>query len=279
MELQEFKPVVRRRGNVETVIDFDSISNTSSNNSEIPLFTRSKVHPGVGNSSRPIRIGKGVPISAGDPYFKTFENHLGAAASDPDNPLVKWFHNLFYKKAEDREGRLPPETVQKLIRDGAISKNEENKHTLYPVNTLLTAILDGRITQEQALKDYDLHKSIEYEKTTDKGHEGWLRNYPHMGPGNKIQGNAVNAIDQIARDHDIDYSNAKSKTNIYDADKQFINTMANAETKTWGDTAVKHLSKTGIYLKNTLEEKILDKVIYPSSINTDNGEYIYYRQY
>jgi hypothetical protein len=47
--------------------------------------------------------------------------------------------------------------------------------------------------------------------------------YKYLGPGNSLnQGQPFNYIDDDARSHDIEYSNAKSKADVYNSDKNFL---------------------------------------------------------
>lgn len=110
----------------------------------------------------------------------------------------------------------------------------------------------------------DLVKQSSIAKTNE-GHSGWLRNYPHMGPGNKILSNSKNPLDEIARTHDLMYSLARTPDDIYKADKQFIDLISTIDSTTWSDTILKYIAKFSIQSKTYLEQKI-NKIIYPPGI-------------
>lgn len=93
-----------------------------------------------------------------------------------------------------------------------------------------------------------------------------VRNYPHIGPGNKILSKANNPLDNIARNHDIAYTNAKTAQDIIEADRIFIDSMKNQQPDTWSGSAIKHLSKAGIQIKTNIEQAS-GKILYPSNIN------------
>lgn len=97
------------------------------------------------------------------------------------------------------------------------------------------------------------------------GHDGWLNNYPHVGPGNKILSKATNAIDNVARNHDIAYMNSLTNEQIRAADREFIEAMKAVPPNTWGETAVKYAAIGGIKAKQ-LVEGTLGKTLYPSGL-------------
>lgn len=123
---------------------------------------------------------------------------------------------------------------------------------------------DRHIAQQSAdarakiVKDY-----ITY---IDPIHTGWIRDYPHMGPGNDILPAALNELDDIARKHDIAYHNAKTWNDIYKADQEFIYWIGHYTPDKWKDFAVKHVGKLGIQIKHSVE-KYLTGVIYPRGLS------------
>uniref|UniRef100_A0AAU7DZN4 Structural protein VP1 n=1 Tax=Chaerephon bat parvovirus TaxID=3141915 RepID=A0AAU7DZN4_9VIRU len=96
----------------------------------------------------------------------------------------------------------------------------------------------------------------------EEGHAGWFSNYPHVGPGNKILSEAKNPIDAVARQHDIDYSRAKSFDDVQEADRQFIEDMMNVKAESLYESSIKHGSKLAIQAKSTLE-KLAGNIVYP----------------
>lgn len=85
--------------------------------------------------------------------------------------------------------------------------------------------------------------------------------YPHIGPGNKILDKANNALDAIAREHDIAYNIAKSTEDIAEADKRFINKLSEFETTSVYEWLVVQISRFGILTKFYIENII--GVVYP----------------
>lgn len=84
---------------------------------------------------------------------------------------------------------------------------------------------------------------------------------PHVGPGNPVYYKAYNDLDEIARIHDIAYSNAESPLDIYKADKQMLYTLENTETNTAYEWFVKQVATYGIRTKHTFE--LMYGVLYP----------------
>lgn len=211
-----------------------------------------KLHKGVGLNK--LYTSKNVTPAtamAGDTHFQIFSGQLGAAAGNPNNPIT----------ASINKNRM--DTIKKDILN--------NKHESAAYYHRL--IKDGVLTRQQADIEHGLHLIEAKEKgeltlddTKDEGHSGWVAEYPHVGPGNKILPKATNPIDNVARNHDIAYDKAKTKEEIFAADKAFKEEMNKVDTKTWKDTAVKHVSKTAISAKNKIEE-ITGHVFYPSEVN------------
>lgn len=114
-----------------------------------------------------------------------------------------------------------------------------------------------------------------------------LPGYKYLGPGNDVdKGPPVNAIDAIAKKHDEDYEKVtmelketgdveEGKKKIQEADKKFIENLADIEASTVHEFIGKHVGITGILAKSTLE-KVLNTILYPrlrtdDEINADKG--------
>lgn len=85
--------------------------------------------------------------------------------------------------------------------------------------------------------------------------------YKYLGPGNKLdEGEPVNDVDNIARNHDFQYSAAVDKEDIFNSDKQAISNFASsfANKPTFGAAA----GVLGLGIKH-LTEKSIGRVIYP----------------
>lgn len=94
--------------------------------------------------------------------------------------------------------------------------------------------------------------------------------FKYLGPGNSLnRGPAYNLVDESAREHDIAYSQAKSKEDIYKADKSFISKSGNYIAEgisgkgSVSDTIGAVLGGVGIGTKHLLEKSI-NKVLYPT---------------
>lgn len=177
-------------------------------------------------------IGGGIAIGAGiGGVLANLQHTGGSAVADEVNTK---------KQQEWKENQQTPirsELANKLHLD---NPNKFNEQFLIKNKTAL-----------------DFHNAY--------GHEGWLNNYPHVGPGNKILSKATNAIDNIARNHDIAYMNSLTNEEIRAADREFIDAMKSIPPNTWGETAVKYAAIGGIKAKQLLEGTI-GKTLYPSGL-------------
>ncbi len=80
--------------------------------------------------------------------------------------------------------------------------------------------------------------------------------HKNLGPGNEPDPEGIDVDDNIAFDHDIRYTNAKSQQDIVDADAIAIDEF----DKDWQDTSNVHslVGRTGIQIKKTVEEGRLE---------------------
>lgn len=87
-----------------------------------------------------------------------------------------------------------------------------------------------------------------------------LPGYKYLGPGNDLfSGEPVNDADKVAQTHDWDYAQAKSKQDIFKADKSAIDSFKN--TSGFGG----FIGKTGLQIKNFFEESI-NHTVYPFNL-------------
>lgn len=94
--------------------------------------------------------------------------------------------------------------------------------------------------------------------------------YKYLGPGNKIEeGTPVNEADLIAKSHDIEYSQAKTKEDIYTSDKIAISEFRDSLVNNPSVGAAVGL--IGLSIKHTVESG-LNKTIYPFNLPT--GQYL-----
>lgn len=95
-----------------------------------------------------------------------------------------------------------------------------------------------------------------------------LIGYKYLGPGNSLdKGEPVNTADAIAYKHDVRYSQAKNKEDIFSADRDAIQDFHNdfKSNPNFGNA----LGLIGLGIKHTVESG-LNKVIYPQNIS---GQY------
>lgn len=128
-----------------------------------------------------------------------------------------------------------PEETEKLLQE-FLEKHEKNSEI-------------GHVSVQYSTKFKNASSTIPFSK------------YPHMGPGNEIYPASFNDIDEIARQHDTDYSNAKTVYDVQHADDLFIERMNAIEPKTVGEWVGKNTGRTGIALKYLVERKL--GLLYP----------------
>lgn len=88
-----------------------------------------------------------------------------------------------------------------------------------------------------------------------------LIGHKYLGPGNKLDsGEPTNSADYIAKIHDTEYSQAKTKEDIFRSDKKAIRDFTDdfVENKSIGSL----IGLTGLSIKHGAET-LLDRVIYP----------------
>lgn len=178
---------------------------------------------------------------------------------------------------EEQDGQISDRLAKQLLDDKAITEETyasivtSNKFMegFFPDNPNVNKDDENRIAQQSA----DARSKIvkDYITYIDPIHTGWIRDYPHMGPGNDILPAALNELDDIARKHDIAYHKAKTWNDIYKADQEFIHWISHYTPDKWKDFAVKHIGKLGIQIKHSVE-KYLTGVIYPRGLS--KGKYI-----
>lgn len=162
-------------------------------------------------------------------------------------PIQRVYRNELMEKLN----RDIPETVTQAHVD-------ENKANV-------DALLDGPNSEWGLGGTWFKKHSTAYDDNKNTGHDGWINEYPHVGPGNKILPTANNPIDNIARQHDIAYTNAKTRQDIQTADEAFIEEMKKTSPDSWKGTGVKLASIAGIKTKSVIENT-LGKTLYPAGL-------------
>lgn len=87
--------------------------------------------------------------------------------------------------------------------------------------------------------------------------------YNYLGPGTKdFKKKPINAVDSIAREHDIKYSNSKSDQDIFQADEEAISDFW---TEFSNNPSLASLAgASGLSIKHYIEKNLLNRSIYPS---------------
>nr|QTE04062.1 MAG: VP [Phylloscopus inornatus parvoviridae sp.] len=88
--------------------------------------------------------------------------------------------------------------------------------------------------------------------------------YNYLGPGNSLDnGEPVNKVDKVARDHDIAYSRARSKQDIFNSDWKAIKSFGSEFIKSPSIAAAS--GAVGLGIKTGVERSI-NKTIYPNNL-------------
>lgn len=189
-----------------------------------------KVHPGVGRNRIPIKPSAGAAIAAGSTQQRIFEGHLGAAASDPQNPVGDWFTKQFYGdiklNAELRQ------ILEELITAGDYipadqikpANLEWNKTTRqqYPAHWKKFKNIRDRVrAYQEVLKNRQSSHKRPDNPSTYYNQGAVLPFSNNIGPGNSIQP-ARTAADAIAQGHDLHYQDAKEPSHVLQADREAI---------------------------------------------------------
>jgi len=93
--------------------------------------------------------------------------------------------------------------------------------------------------------------------------------HKYLGPGNSVNnGEPIDSDDEIAYEHDKAYETAKTKEDIYEADRVAISSFGKSALKGNWHSAI---GFAGLGLKH-LTEKASGKILYPSMSDSDNGK-------
>lgn len=174
-----------------------------------------KIHSGYGRARIPIKPSTAAPLAAGSTYQRIFEQQLGAAAADPQNPLGSAVYSSLY----DRE---PHRIYNELKASGLLLDAEKikpahlgwNKETRkqYPEHWKLERNHPSRVSARA-------RNSRPHAASSRPGVVLPFSN--NIGPGNAIQP-ARTASDFIAQGHDLHYQDAKTSSEVLSADREAI---------------------------------------------------------
>lgn len=140
-----------------------SNSSISTHGSESTLFDRTKLSTsGPQKTNTRIQPNVGVHMTAGEPYQNIFEGQIGAAAGDPDNPLVQTFHNAFYKKLiyydDDRREQLHRYFLERLNDQSQELRNKYELTNSWYEREQIRATLNQLFTRYRNNPDFPLNE-------------------------------------------------------------------------------------------------------------------------
>lgn len=215
----------------------------------------------------------GATVGAGDQYQHIFEGQLGSAASNPQNPLVNWFHDKIYDKTE-RDKYF--EEVDKLYKANGLKAEEylpapgqKYNQTYKPYE--LPWNKDTKSRWPQHWKLVNPRAGINKNRKAEKQAKDRLQNTAsgvvlpfsnNIGPGNPLRP-ATNRADLIAQGHDIHYQQAKSNSDVLSADTEAISQFAHEAIQ--GENPISRVHATiggiGLGVKHAVE-RLTGTVIY-----------------
>lgn len=119
-------------------------------------------------------------------------------------------------------------------------------------------------TPMETESDDEVHKWDTWKFNANaKNQKNWAldKAFPHLGPGNPILPKSSNPIDDIARDHDIEYSKAKHPLDVFKADQKFLERMSKIKPTSFHEWLARNVGLTGINMKHNFERHF--GVLYP----------------
>ena len=145
-----------------------------------------------------------------------------------------------------------------------------NKHPQIPKHVIENHISEQKVDEIDIIPLEHQHEDSDFVGLEEQ-HSGFVPPpFKYLGPGNSLnRGPAYNYIDDDARIHDQEYSQAYSEQDIHNSDKNFINKAIDHVVEgisgkgSISDTVGSVLGAVGIGSKHFVEKSI-GKVIYPS---------------
>lgn len=236
----------------------------------IPINSSNSSISSAGSTSKtrvqaPARVG-GATLGAGNQYQHIFEGQLGAAASDPDNPLGRLFfgsRNDYYKSVPWELRRLGLADRQRLIKPYGKSWNKDTK-SQFPQHWKLVNPRRGlNKEKKQAQKQAQIQRDSANLARGEPPRNGLVLPFSNnIGPGNPIRP-ATNRADLIAQGHDLHYQQAKTDSDVLSADREAISQFAHEAIQGKDPLSRIHAAVGGIGLgaKHTVE-RLTGKVFY-----------------
>lgn len=210
-------------------------------------------------------VGAAV-VGAGHQYQHIYESQLGAAASDPSNPLTRLIsgnRDEYYAAVPWELRRLGLQDRQRLIKPYGVSWNKETK-AKYPEHWRLVNPRRGlkKAKKQEQKKPQEQEESINQRKQEPSSNGLTLPFSNNIGPGNPIRP-ATNTADLIAQGHDLHYQEAKKDSDVLSADREAISQFAHEAIQ--GQDPVSRIHATvgglGLGIKHAVE-RLSGKVVY-----------------
>ena len=223
------------------------------------LINRSRVHPGYGASRLPIRPTAAAG-AAGSQYDSIFQGQLGVAASS-GNPLgIFATRDAYYDAVPFELRRLPLADRQRYIKPYNVPWNKDSKAQFSRHWRLVNPRAgQKRVQQQQAAKEKEIeaaraNANLARSEPTWYGRAPTLPLTNNLGPGNRISP-ATNTADSIAQGHDLHYQDAKTSSDVLQADREAISQFAHQAVQ--GSDPVSRLhaavGAVGLGIKHTVE--------------------------
>jgi hypothetical protein len=174
-----------------------------------------------------------------------------------------------------RQVYIEPSDKEKFRKQNSLEGYNETKESYkrffdtttykpsYDVSGIVKDYKTDGILPKRAL--YEIRKDVAKQKAL------WIPGYPHVGPFNKIQKAGSNALDEIARQHDIDYEHARTINDVRKADNKFLRELNLLQTEGAYEAGVRYISQLGIATKVQVE-RLLGKTLYPTNMKNDTQD-------
>lgn len=202
---------VRRRGGYVEI----PINSSNSSLSSAGSFSKTK--------TTPIPRVTAPALAAGTTLQHIAEGHLGASASDPNNPLSEAiFGNRddYYAAVPLELRRLNLADRQKLIKPYGIDWDKDSK-AKYSQHWRLVNPRRG----QSKIKKQEQRDSANLARGQPQNYGLTLPFSNNIGPGNPI-GPALTPSDAIAQGHDLHYQDSQKPSDVLQADREAISHFA-----------------------------------------------------
>lgn len=223
---------------------------------------------GSGSKTRvaPIPTVGAAVVGAGAQYQHIYEEQLGAAAGDANNPLNRAIvgnRDDYYAAVPWELRRLGLHDRQRLIKPYGVPWNTVTQ-SVYPEHWSLVNQQEGasRVQKQQQTNVQVGKDSINQERKQHQSQGLTLPFSNNIGPGNPIRP-ATNTADLIAQGHDLHYQEAKNDSDVLSADREAISQFTHEAVQGQDPVSRLHAAVGGVGLgiKHAVE-RLSGKVLY-----------------